>query len=70
VPTQEQCTQLSVKQAQHEARIEAISERLDELLEEVKGLRKWLSTYGTVVLIIAILGERAVPIVTKIFGAS
>lgn len=68
MPTQEECTAIKVQQAHHETRLSAISERLDEVLDELRAMRKWLSTYGTAILLVAVLGEKAVPIMTKIFG--
>lgn len=68
MPTQEECTAIKVTQAQQDARMSAMSERLDEVLDELRALRKWLSSYGTVILLVAIFGEKAMPIVTKIFG--
>ena len=77
MPTAEECTErrievalLSAKVDQLTQRIDAISERLDENIEQAKAINKWLSTYGTIVLLIALLGDKAIPLLTKILGAT
>jgi hypothetical protein len=68
MPTHEECNERRVEAVKLMTRTDAISERLDELLEEVRGLKKWFSTYGTVAFFVAVLGDKALPIIGKILG--
>lgn len=68
MPTPEDCTNLKVAQVSLDKRVDAISERLDEVLEEIKAMRSWATKWGTALLLIVILGKDAAPILTKILG--
>lgn len=73
MPTIEECTDRRVESIELrgrlnalEQRIDAQAERLDEAIGEMKAINKWLTQYGTLVLLIALLGDKAIPLITKI----
>ena len=68
MPSQEECTNLKVAQATLDRRVEAISERLDEVLDEVKAIRAWLMKWGTILLLVIVLGKDAIPTITKVLA--
>lgn len=68
MPTPEECTNLKVAHASLDKRVDAISERLDEVLDEIKAMRAWASKWGTALLFVALLGKDAIPVLSKIFG--
>lgn len=68
MPTPEDCTNLKIAQVSIDKRVDAIAERLDEVLEEIKQVRAWAAKWGTILMLVVILGKDALPIVTKIFG--
>lgn len=41
------CTEIQIKQASIDTRVDAIGERLDEVLEELRGFKRWLTTWGS-----------------------
>ena len=45
MPTPEECNQLKINQTKQEARVDAIAERLDEVLEEVKSIHAMMQKY-------------------------
>lgn len=70
MPSPEECNKLKVAQAVQEQRLDAVSERLDEVLDEIRGakafLAKWLSIWFPVIILLAILGNNAMPIILKL----
>lgn len=68
MPTNEECTNLKVAQASLDKRVDAIAERLDEVLDEVKNMRAWATKWGTILLLVTILGKDAGPILAKLLG--
>ena len=68
MPTHEECTNLKVAQASVDKRVDAIAERLDEVLEEVKSIRAWATKWGTVLMLVVVLGKDAGPIISKLLG--
>lgn len=68
MPTPEDCTNLKIAQVSIDKRVDAIAERLDEVLEEIRQVRAWAAKWGTILMLVVILGKDALPIVTKIFG--
>jgi len=45
MPTPEQCQELKVTQVRQETRMDAVAERLDEVLDEVKEIRAVMNKY-------------------------
>jgi hypothetical protein len=68
MPTSEECTNLKVAHASLDKRVDAIAERLDEVLDEIKAIRAWASKWGTALMLVALLGKDAIPILSKVFG--
>jgi len=68
MPTPEECTNLKIAQVSIDKRVDAIAERLDEVLEEVKGIRAWATKWGTALILIVILGKDALPVISKLLG--
>lgn len=68
MPTQEECTEIKITQAQQDAKLNAVHRRLDEVLAEVQSLKQWLAKFGTLIVLLAMFGEKAMPVVVKIFG--
>lgn len=68
MPSPERCQEFEISVVQLSARVDAASKRLDEVLEEVRGIRAWAAKYGTAMFFILLLGDKAVPVVVKIFG--
>lgn len=68
MPTVEECTNMKIAQAKTEARMEAISDRLDEVLREIQEAKKWAATYGSVGVFIILLGDKAIPIIMAILN--
>lgn len=66
MPTQEECTEIKITQAQQDAKLNAVHRRLDEVLSEVKELKQWLAKFGTLMVLLAMFGEKAVPILSKL----
>ena len=78
-PTPDECTNIKIALAKSEQRVDALSERLDEVLEEIKEakiflknwlifLGKWLSIWFPIIIILAIMGNNALPIILKVIG--
>lgn len=70
MPSPDECSNIKITQAETNARVNAIAERLDEVLEEVKDFKQWLQRYGTACFFIILLGDKAIPIVTKMLGVT
>lgn len=68
MPSPEECRSIQIEAAKSDARISAISERLDEVLVEIRDLRKWLLKFGMVAFVAAIFGVQAMPIINKLLG--
>lgn len=68
MPSHEECHSIKLDHVKVVGRVDAISERLDEVLEEVKAIKQWFVKYGTIAFIFAVAGDKAVPIVLKILG--
>jgi hypothetical protein len=68
MPNQEEFKDLEINNVKLNVRVEAISQRLDEVLDEVKEIKTWFKTWGTAAFFLAVLGDKAIPLLTKIFG--
>ena len=66
--TPEECNMIRINQAELTGRVGAMSERLDEVLQEVRDIKAWFSKYGTICFLFILLGDKAIPVITKILG--
>ena len=69
MPTVEECNDRRIENVRLSGRVDAISQRLDEVLDELKEIRDLLKKYAWVMFLIAVFGQQAIPIITKILGA-
>lgn len=49
----------------HEGRLDAMSERLGEVLESIKSNGEWVRRWVPVMFLVMLLGDKAVPILGK-----
>ena len=68
MPTPEECTNMKVAQVSLDKRVDAIAERLDEVLEEVRSMRSWATKWGTILMLLTIIGKDALPIIGKVLA--
>lgn len=68
MPTEKECSELKVAQASIDSRVDAIGERLDEVLEELRSIKQWAAKYGTICFLLLIAGDKALPVITKMLG--
>ena len=69
MPTQEDCKRIEIDNATMKERINAIAERLDEAIEETKSLRADLKKLFMPLILLAVLGSQAIPLLKQVLGA-
>lgn len=68
MPTPEKCEKLEIDNAKIQERISAISERLDEAIEETKQLRADLKKFFWPLILLAVIGNQAMPLLKQLAG--
>lgn len=69
MPTPEECKRLEIDSATMKERINAIAERLDEAIDETKQLRADLKKLFMPLILLAVLGSQAIPLLKQLLGA-
>lgn len=69
MPTREECKRLEIESATMKERINAIAERLDEAIDETKQLRADLKKLFMPLILLAVLGSQAIPLLKQVLGA-
>ena len=60
MPTEHDCAQIEIRQVTLEARINAISERLDEVLKLMRAAGRWAIGAVSLLVVVEIFGKEAV----------
>lgn len=68
MPTVDKCHELETKQAVLDTRLNAINERLGELLLEMQLLKSIMQKFGTILLLAAVFGDKSVEIVAQLLA--
>lgn len=68
MPTPEDCKRIEIDNATMKERINAIAERLDEAIDETKSLRSDLKKLFLPLILLAVLGSQAIPLLKQVLG--